>query len=97
MFIELSVSLSLLVWPSRCNALNIVRRHHDAAAEARVCTNVLQLRCVLRSLMQQPFDASPFARLPVVVLFGPTGLYLYNERFAILIEWVGHGWVKTGE
>ena len=44
-----------------------------------------------RRLVQQPLDARPLGRLPVVVLVGPLGLDFDNQRFAIRIEFIGHG------
>ncbi len=72
-------------------ALQVAGRDGNLPAEARVLTNVFQFGRVLRIGMQNGFDLQTIGKSPVVVFFRPDRRSFDDERFAVRIEFVGHG------
>jgi hypothetical protein len=72
-------------------ALQIGGCDGDLPAEARVLADVFQLGGVLRVGVQQGLDPPPIGQRPIVIFLGPDRGPLHDERFAIGIEFVGHG------
>ena len=60
--------------------------------------DVFQFGGLLGIGVKQGFDTTAIVERPVVVFFGPNGRRFHDQRFAIRIEFVGHGkesgWMK---
>ena len=75
--------------------LDVLGRHGNLSTEPAVLLRVFQFGGLFRLGMKLRPDPRFFGRFPIVVLLGPDGKLLNDERFTVGIEFVTHAGTST--